>query len=409
MAAVTGRDVSRSWELLERAKKVIPMATQTHSKAPREALRGVEPCFIDRGLGGHIWDVDGNEYIDLRCSLGPITLGHRFPAVEEAVRAQLEKGTVFSYPSLLEVEVAEQIVEVIPCAESCRFLRTGGEAMTAAMKLARAFTGRDRILKCGYHGWLTTMTSAGTPEAVKSVHTELGWGDPGRFEAILKEDGDNVAAITVAYSYTAGESAAEFLAALRDLADRYGALLVFDEIVTGFRLANGGAQERFGVTPDLAVFSKGMANGFPISVYCGRRDVMETVQAAVVSSTFGGECTGLAAAKAAIGVYQTEDVIGHLTRLGSKLMETANKLFDEVGAPAKMHGMPMCPNTVWKESAKAKGPELALRLDREMLTRGVINYNVSYVNYSHTDEDIDQVLAAYGESLAAMANDGLFG
>lgn len=409
MATDTKAGLDLSWQLWERAQKVIPMATQTHSKAAREALRGIEPCFIARGQGGHVWDVDGREYLDFRCSLGPITLGHRFPAVEAAVREQIDSGTVFSYPHPLEVEVAEALVEVIPCAEMVRFLRTGGEAMSATMKLARAFTGRDRILKCGYHGWLTTMTGDGVPEAVRSVHTELGWGAVDTFRAELEADAGNIAAITVAYAYSAGEAAGEFLQALRDLADRYDTLLIFDEIVTGFRLANGGAQERFGVTPDLAVFSKGMANGWPIATYLGRAEVMQTVRKAVISSTFGGETTGLAAAKAALEVYRTEDVIGHLDRLGTRMRDGYNAAFEAAGAPAKAVGLPPCPQIVWSASETHSAGELALRLDAELLRRGVITYGVMYVNYSHTDADLDALLERLADALVAMRADGCFG
>ncbi len=408
MAITTGRDLTRSWELWERASKVIPMATQTHSKAAREALRGVEPCFIERGEGCRLWDVDGNEYLDYRCSLGPITLGYRYPAVEQAVREQLERGTVFSYASTLEVDVAERIVELVPCAESCRFLRTGGEAMSATMKLARAFTGRERILKCGYHGWLTTMAGAGVPAAVRSVHTELGWGNLEPFEEALRADGANVAAITVAYAYHAGDQARDFLQGLRRLADQHGCLLIFDEIVTGFRLANGGAQQRFGVTPDLAVFSKGMANGWPVAVYCGRRDVMETVRSAVISSTFGGEATALAAARACLDVYRSEDVIGHLERLGTQFMAGWNAAFAEFGAPAEMLGLPQCPITRWRDSQRAKAGELALQLDRELLQRGVITYSVNYMNYSHTAADIDETITRVRAALAALRQGGWF-
>jgi len=409
MATETGRSVDCSWELWERAQKVIPMATQTHSKAAREALRGIEPCFIERGEGGRVWDIDGNEYLDFRCSLGPITLGHRFPAVEAAVRAQLDSGTVFSYPHRLEVEVAEALVEVIPCAEMVRFLRTGGEAMSATMKLARAYTGRDRILKCGYHGWLTTMAGDGVPEAVRSVHTELPWGAFDRFAAELAADAANIAAITVAYAYSAGSAAGEFLGALRQLADRYNVLLIFDEIVTGFRLANGGAQERFAVTPDMAVFSKGMANGWPIAAYLGRREVMETVRRAVISSTFGGETTGLAAAKAALEVYRTEDVIGHLDRLGRRMMDGYSAAFQAAGAPAKVVGLPPCPQVIWSASEGRGAAELALRLEAELLRRGVITYGVMYVNYSHTAADLDALLARLADALTAMRADGWFG
>jgi len=315
---------------------------------------------------------------------------------------------VFSYPCALEVEVAERLIEVIPCAESCRFLRTGGEAMSATFKLARAFTGRDRLLTCGYHGWLNTM-GPGVPAATQSMYTGLPWGDPSRFEDMLRSFDGEVAAVSVAFSYSStAEQATSFLTALRDLCDRYGALLIFDEIVTGFRLARGGAQERFGVVPDLAVFSKGMANGWPVSVYCGRRDVMETVRKAVISSTFGGEATALAAARAAIDIYRTEDVIGHMESMGARFVGGLNALFAEYGAPVEVLGLPQIGWVSWRDSARTKAGELALRFDGELLRRGVITYTGNYITYSHSAADIDEGLRAAREALAAMQNDGLF-
>ena len=189
------RSVDASWALYDRAAEVIPLGTQTHSKAPREALRGVEPCFIARGSGCRVWDVDGNEYIDFRCGLGPISLGYAHPAVVEAVRRQIGDGSVFSYAHPLEVEVAERLVEVVPCAESVRFLKTGGEAMAAAHRLARACTGRDLILACGYHGWINSMGRAGVPAAMGGLYRDLPWGRAAAFEAAFDELGpDRVAA-----------------------------------------------------------------------------------------------------------------------------------------------------------------------------------------------------------------------
>src|SRR5712691_2995220 len=195
------RSVEQSWRLWEEACAIIPMGTQTHSKAPREALRGVEPCFLVRGEGCRVWDVDGNEYIDLRCGLGPISLGHRFPAVEAAIREQLEKGLIFSCASPLEVEVARRLVEIIPCAESIRFLKTGGEAMAAAIKLARAFTGREVVLKCGYHGWLQTTSGPGIPASVGESLRDMPWGKIEPYEEAFAREGDRIAAISVACSY----------------------------------------------------------------------------------------------------------------------------------------------------------------------------------------------------------------
>jgi len=384
------------------------MATQTHSKAPREALRGVEPCYLVRGQGCRVWDLDGNEYIDFRCALGPVTLGYRFPAVDEAVRQRLEEGIIFSYPHPLEVEVAKRLVEAIPCAERVRFLRTGGEAMAATFRLARAFTGRDLILTCGYHGWLNVMSRPGVPEAVRSVYRALPWGDATPFAQAFREAPGEIAAVSVACSYAEIEKGHTFLADLRELTERYGALLIFDEIVTGFRLRRGGAQEYFGVIPDLAVFSKGISNGVPLSCYVGRAEVMDLVERVVISSTFGGDTLGLAAARAVLDLYAKEDVIGTLWARGQQLHEGFNAHCQRLGIAARFKGLPPLGQPIFEHPDPARREELFLRFNAEMLKRGVIIYSVCYPNYSHKEEDVAEAVDAIGEALEAMKDQGLF-
>ena len=394
--------VDESWKLYDRACEVIPMATQTHSKAPRDALREVEPCFIVRGQGCRVWDLDGNEYIDFRCALGPIALGYRFPAVDEAVHRQLDSGIVFSYPHPLEVEVAERLVEVIPCAESVRFIKTGGEAMAATHRLARGYTGRDHLLTCGYHGWVNTMAPRGVPEAIRSTYTSLPWGDVTPYEEAFAERGDEIAAVSVACSYADMEQGHQFLPALRALTEKHGALLIFDEIVTGFRLARGGAQEYFGVTPDLAVFAKGISNGVPLSCYLGKREVMETVRDVTISSTFGVDTLGLAAARAVLETHEKEDVIAAIWARGKQLHQGFNELCRKHGIDARFEGLPPCGQLTFPDG------DLFQRFNAEVLKRGVIVYSVCYPNFSHSEADIDQALKAMDESLAAMKQDGAF-
>ena len=397
------RAVDQSWSLYDRATGIIPMATQTHSKAPREALRGVEPCFLVRGSGCRVWDVDDNEYIDFRNGLGPITLGYAYPAVNEAVQRQLADGAVFSYAHPLEVEVAERLVDAVPCAESVRFLKTGGEAMAATHRLARAYTGRDIVLSCGYHGWINSMGRAGVPEAIRSVYRDLPWGDIAPFEAAFEDVGaDRVAAVSVACSYADIEAGHVFLPALRALTERHGALLIFDEIVTGFRLRRGGAQEYFAVTPDLAVFAKGVSNGVPLSCYLGRRDIMEVVRDVVISSTFGGDTLGLAAARAVLDIYATEDVIGALWDRGRQLHEGVRAIAQELSVPVGFRGLPPVGQLELPSEARTA-------FEGECLQRGVILYTVCYPSYSHTEGDIDEALTAMGEALAAVRDRGLLG
>ncbi len=399
---MTMRTVDRSWALYDRANTVIPMGTQTHSKAPRDALRGTEPCFLQRGAGCHVWDVDGNEYLDFRSGLGPITLGYSIPEVNDAVSRQLADGVVFSYAHPLEVEVAERLVDIIPCAETVRFLKTGGEAMAATHRLARAFTGRDHILTCGYHGWINSMGRPGVPEAVNSVYRALPWGDIAAYESAFADLGAHqVAAVSVACSYADIELGRRFLTDLRALTEGHGVLLIFDEIVTGFRLARGGAQQYFDVTPDLAVFAKGMSNGVPLSTYLGRSDVMETVRDVVISSTFGGDTLGLAAAKAVIDIYEREDVIGTLWARGRQLHEGFAALANTHQVPVYIAGLP----PVGK--LELPSPEARLALEAECLRRGVILYTVLYPNFSHADADINAALVAIGEALAAVKELGL--
>ena len=404
MADGGSRTVQQSWALYDRAVKVIPMGTQTHSKAPREALRGLEPCFVVKGRGCRVWDLDGNEYIDFRNGLGPITLGYCFPAVNEAVRRQMEDGFVFSYPHPLEVAVAEGLVEVIPCAERVRFLKTGGEAMAAAHRLARAFTGRDLLLTCGYHGWVNSVGRAGVPEAVSSTYRALSWGDVAPYAAAFEAHPGQIAAVSVACDYVGMDLGKPFLADLRALTAQHGALLVFDEIVTGFRLARGGAQEYFGVTPDLAVFAKGISNGVPLSCYLGRADVLDSVKEVVISSTFGGDTLGLAAARAVLDVYGREDVIGTIWKRGAQLHSGFADLCQKLDVPAAFKGLPPLGQLAFDHP----DGNLFMRFNAEVLKRGVIIYPVCYPNFSHSEADIDAALEAVAGALEAMKTAGVF-
>ncbi|NKB71767.1 MAG: aminotransferase class III-fold pyridoxal phosphate-dependent enzyme [Candidatus Latescibacteria bacterium] len=408
MALNPEHSADKSWALYDRALEYIPMGTQTHSKAPREALRGVEPCFIERGEGCRIWDVDGNEYIDFRNGLGPIILGYRFPAVDEAVRWQLEKGTVFSYAHPLEVEVAQRLVEMVPSAERVRFLKTGGEAMAASHRLARAFTGRDLIVSCGYHGWINSMGRSGVPQAMRDLYCDIPWGDGDACRALLQERGREVAAISVACGYADIEKGGDFLPLLRQLSQECGALLIFDEIVTGFRLAPGGAQEYFDVVPDLTVLAKGISNGVPLSCYAGRRDIMETVQEVVISSTYGGDTLGLAAARAVLDTYASEDVIGYLWARGRQLHQGLAAIAAELAVPVGFAGLPPLGQLQFSHADSSRNGALMMRFEGELLQRGVVVFSVCYTNFSHGQDDIDEALAAMREGLVVMQAEGLF-
>lgn len=394
---------SMQWH--ERLEKSIPWGSSTCSKAP--ALLPEEPAVIVKGKGCRVWDADGNEFIDFRNGLGPITLGYQYPDVDEAIVRQLGNGIVFGQPHPLEAEVAELLCELIPCAEQARFLKTGGEAIAAAIRIARAYTGRDRIVQIGYNGWLNGLAGGGqalpgqiaakrgvpgVPAALGELHHAIGWNDLASLERCFEQYGPEIAAVVIAADYAGMAKGETFYPAVRALTRKHGALLVYDEIVTGFRIAIGGVQQYFGVNPDLAVFSKGMANGMPLSAYAGSKEVMSACDrgGAVISSTFGGETLSLAASKATMNVYKSHDVVGHIWRQGEKLWGGLNAIYAANGIPLEWKGFWPCPTLALTNGAKG---EVRDRFLRAAYRNGVSLYNVSYVNYSHKDEDIAEALA----------------
>lgn len=392
---------SKSEQWTERLKAVMPFGSSTGSKSP--VYPPEEPGVIERGEGCRVWDADGREFIDFRNGLGPVTLGYQYPAIDEAIKNQLKNGIVFGHPHRLECEVAELFCELVPCADQARFLKTGGEAIAAAIRIARAYTGRDYVIQIGYNGWVNGLAIGGdslpgrsdaalpgVPKAVSDLHHACAWNDLERLEALFTALDEKVAAVIVAASYPHMEQGKTFYPALRQMADQHGALLIYDEIVTGFRIAIGGAQEYFGVYPDLAVFSKGIANGMPLSVYAGRKEVMESCGPgkAIISSTFGGESLSLAAAKASMEVYKSQDVVGHLWKQGEALWTGVNELFSRYELPLSVRGFWPCP--AFEPDAGKR--EVLPSFMRLAYKHGVSLYNVSYVNFSHQDEDIAEAL-----------------
>jgi glutamate-1-semialdehyde 2,1-aminomutase len=396
--------IAASDALYARAASLIPAGTQTLAKGPTQYVRGFAPKYLRRGRGARVWDVDGNEYVDYVMGVGPISLGYTYAAVDEAICLQLEEGITFSLMHPLEVEVAELLREVIPGAESVRFAKTGAEVTSAAVRLARAFTGRSKVLCCGYHGWHdwyigVTDRAAGVPDAVRDLTFTVDYNDLASVEAALDDD----TACVILEPMTFEEPKAGFLEGLRQLCRERGALLVFDEMWTGFRLALGGAQERFGVTADLACFSKALANGMPLAALTGRRDVMSLLENDVFFfSTFGGEALSLAAAKATIAELRAHDVPAHLARLGAGLKDGYNAVARElaldytacVGHPAR---------SLVTFDAKAAPPLLMKSyVQQELIRRGILWNGFHNLSFSHDEGDVDHTIAAYFEVLALL-------
>jgi glutamate-1-semialdehyde 2,1-aminomutase len=325
----------RSNQQFARASESIPLASQTFSKSFQQWSAGATPLFIESGHGCRVKDIDGNVFIDYVQGLMPNILGYCDPDVDSAIRHQLDRGITFSLATTLEADLAERLVRDIPCAEMVRFGKNGSDATTAAIRLARAHTGRDRIAVGGYHGWHdwyigSTVRNCGVPEIVSGLTSTFPFNDADVLAKILADNPDGYAAIILEPT---GATLAEagFLERVRALADQYGVVLVFDEIVTGFRIHRGGAQALFGVTPDLACYGKAMANGMPISAVVGKKTIMMQMEHVFVSGTFGGEALSIVAAIATIDKISEKDVIRRLWTLGDRLMESANALFERHG------------------------------------------------------------------------------
>ena len=401
--------LDRSYELKARAERLIPSCTQTFSKGPTQYVQGAAPVFLARGQGSHVWDVDGNEYIDYPMALGAIILGHNEPAVTEAVTRQIAEGTSFSLAHPLEVEVAQVLVDLIPCAEMVRFGKNGSDATSGAVRLARAYTGRDIIACCGYHGWQdwyigTTTRSKGVPQAVRELTVPFEYNDLESLERIFAEHRGRVAAV-IMEPVGVVDPRPGFLQAVAERTRAEGALLIFDEVLSGFRFALGGAQEHFGVTPDLAAFGKAMANGYPISAVVGRRHLMELFDEVFFSFTYGGDTVALAATIATIDEIRKHNVLGHLWTQGQKLKDGFNVLADEFGLRRHAECVGLAPRTVMTFKDHGATPGLALKslFQQECLRRGVLYSGGMNLCYRHSDADVEQTLRVYRAAFAVLA------
>lgn len=397
--------ITASEALYGRAAGLIPAHTQTLAKGPTQYVNGVAPKYLQRGKGARVWDVDGNEYLDYNAAIGPISLGYAYRRVDDAIQQQLADGITFSLVHPLEVEVAELIRQVVPNAESVRFSKTGAEVTSAAVRLARAYTGREHVLCCGYHGWHdwyigVTARNAGVPEGVKALVHTFAYNDLSSVRAALDENTACVILEPMVFEFPT----ADFLAELQALCRANGTLLIFDEMWTGFRWAMGGAQAYFDVTPDLACFSKAIANGMPLAVLTGRADVMALLDEEVFFfSTFGGETLSLAAAKATIHELQEHNVPAYLAYIGEQLQDGYNELAAHLG----MAHVTQCvghPARTLVTFSPAAGDPLLLKslVQQELIKRGILWSGFHNVTFSHTTRDVDYTLTAYRQVLEIL-------
>lgn len=398
----------KSQEMLARAERVIPLGSQTFSKSRVVYPANAAPLFLTHGKGSHVWDVDGNEYVDFVNGLLPVVLGYDDADVTAAVIEQLKSGVSFSLATPLEVEVAELLCEIIPCAEMVRFGKNGSDATSGAVRIARAHTGRDRIAVCGYHGWQdwyigATTRNKGIPRAVGELTHKFPYNDLDALHKLLAAHPGEFAAVMME-AMNVEEPKRGYLEGVRELAHKHGALFILDEIITGFRFHLGGAQTLFGVTPDLAAFGKSMGNGFPIAAVVGKAEYMHQMEEIFFSSTFGGEAVSLAASRATIHKMQREPVHATMDRLGQQIMDATRAniaragLTDAVG----IAGKPSWSLMQFHDTPRATAWEIKSLYLQELLARGILSAGSHNLCYAHTAADLAQLDAAQRDAFGLV-------
>jgi glutamate-1-semialdehyde aminotransferase/spore coat polysaccharide biosynthesis protein SpsF (cytidylyltransferase family) len=389
--------------LLSRALKVIPLGAQTYSKSMTQFPFGASPYFLERGKGSHVWDVDGNEYIDFINGLAAITLGYNDPDVTQSVAAQLNDGVIFSLSHPLETAVAEKIIEMVPCAEMVRFGKNGSDATSGAIRLARAYTSREHVAVCGYHGWQdwyigSTSRDLGVPKSTQQLVHPFIYNDLSSLKHIFEQFPDQIAAVIMEPMNTTWPKN-DFLKKVHTLAKSLGALFILDETITGFRFAAGGAQEYFDLQPDLATFGKGVANGYPLSVIAGRRDIMDLMNEIFFSFTFGGETLSLAAALATLNKIQQKPIINTLISQGEKLASDVIQLIQKhkMENIISISGHPTWTFLTFHQTGPYTPLDIKTLWMQEILVRGILSLGTHNISYSHSDEDIHHLTKVYDE------------
>lgn len=382
-------------------------------RRPYNFVPGEYPIYFDHGKGGRVTDVDGNEYIDYLCAYGPIIIGYREEEIDNAVIEQIRnKGFCFSLTQDLQNELVRRLREVIPCCEMAALVKTGSDATTIAIRVARANTGKTKVARCGYHGWhdWCVEVKGGIPEKLYEDIIEFHYNDLPELEAILKANKDDMAAIIVTpvghpLAAEVQMPAPGYLEAVRVLADKYGCLLIFDEIRSGFRVSLGGAQEYFGVTPDLATFGKAMANGYAIAALVGKTEYMNIMADKVfLSSTFFPNSDSIAAALKTIEILKRDKVLDVVHAKGMRFAADVEKVLEESDIPARFSGAPWMPFITFPKDETGLYKKLRNEFYTQLIRRRVFlqPYHHGYICYRHTDEDLSYTLGAIKESLDAL-------
>ncbi len=403
-----------SAELNRRLHTLIPGGAHTYAKGEDQYPEGLAPV-ISHGRGGHVWDVDGNRYIEYGAGMRSVSMGHAHPAVLAAVRRELDRGANFVRPSIIEAEAAELFLATVPTAEMVKFAKNGSDVTTAAVRLARAATGRPLVAFCGDQpffstdDWFisTTPMDAGIPAPITELSVRFPYGDLAAAEQLLQAHDGHVACLVLEPA-TLTEPPDGYLAGLRALADRYGCVLVFDEMITGFRWSESGAQGVYGVTPDLSTFGKALGNGFAVSALAGRKELMELgglrsarERTFLLSTTHGAETHALAAAMAVVRTYRAEGVTARLHALGERLATGVSEVATAMGVAdhVMVRGRPSNLVFATLDGQGKPSQEYRTLFLRQLVLGGVLGPSF-VVSSALTEDDIDRTVDVVGRACA---------
>lgn len=395
--------------LREKARSIIPLGAQTFTRSYTQFPYNFSPLFLKRADKAHIWDVDDNEYVDLLSGLLSVILGYQDDDVNQAIIKQMQNGITFSLSSELEIELAELLIDIIPSAEMVRYGKNGSDCTSAAIRLARHCTKKDYVAVCGYHGWQdwyvgTTSLNNGVPKAVQDLTHTFEYNNIGSLEDLFKKFPNKFAAV-IMEPMNLDLPQNNFLQQVQEITHKNNALLIFDEVITGFRFALGGAQELFSVTPDLSIFGKAMANGMPLSVLVGKAIYMRHLEQVFYSSTFAAETLSLAASIATIKKIKKENVLSKIWKYGADLKQQVQALIDQysLNDVVKLKGLEPWIIVTFQDHDKASRAVLRTFFQKEMISQGVFILTSHNINYSHTEKDKETILAAYVNTFSKMS------
>ncbi|CAI9832033.1 conserved hypothetical protein [Nitrosopumilaceae archaeon] len=392
-------DLSKSFELLDRAKRILPAQTHTFSRGYYSMVEGVYPVFADRAKGSKIYDVDGNEYIDYVAALGPIILGYSDDAVNAAIREQIDSGSIFSLPHRLEVEAAELLCQVIPGSDMAKFTKTGSDSVTAAVRASRAITGRDNVAYWGgggvWHDWFTVITSRnrGVPKSLAGMIKLFEYNKIESLKELLDNDKEigTVCMEPMTFEFPSNGFLEDVVRVTHD----HDALLVFDEVQTGFRWSMGGAQQYFGVTPDITAWGKAIANGMPLGAISGKAEFMRVFDEVYYSTSFAGEALSLAAFQATIAELQGRKALERIHAQGEKFRDGFKKAAAETGSPISIEGFPAKLRMIFPYKGEEDSLLLRSLFSQETIRNGVLFWQGPlFHTASHDDADLEKTLGA---------------